>query len=76
VLRRSAERGAKINEAALGKVSGTALDTGAYLHKLKVLPADKQEAGADADLWDIATLVAAAHLLGDLERVMVANHIW
>lgn len=41
-VRRDAERGAKIDDAALSIVKGTDLDTGTYLDKLKSVPKDEQ----------------------------------
>jgi ParB family chromosome partitioning protein len=62
-IQRDAERGESITEAALAKVSGTDLDTGAYLDKLKALPADQQEAQVDMDLWaDAARLMTCSSL--------------
>lgn len=43
-VRRDAERGEKISERALAAVSGTHLDTGSYLDKLKKLGPAEQEA--------------------------------
>jgi hypothetical protein len=41
-IQRDAERGEKVCEAALNMVRGTALDTGAYLDKLKRVAPDEQ----------------------------------
>lgn len=41
-VQRDAERGAKIDDAALSIVKGTDLDTGTYLDKLKSVPKDEQ----------------------------------
>ena len=44
------QRGEKVSAEVLGMVQGTKLDTGAYLDKLKRLPASEQFAAADRDL--------------------------
>lgn len=49
-VRRDAERGEKIADAALTKIKGTDLDTGAYLDKLKKLPVTDQLQRVQADL--------------------------
>lgn len=52
-VQRDAERGEKISTAALAMVKGTALDTGAYLDKLKSVPQAKQPAKVQADLAEL-----------------------
>lgn len=49
-VQRDAERGQKVAEAVLDLVRGTKLDSGAYLDKLKKLPANEQMAMAERDL--------------------------
>ena len=50
VVRRDAERGEKVDDAALALVRGTGLDNGKYLDKLKSLPRDEQVAAVKSDL--------------------------
>ena len=49
-IQRNAERGEKIDHKALDALRGTKLDSGAYLDKLKVVPAPEQAARVRADL--------------------------
>ena len=49
-VQRDAERGEKISERALSMVSGTPLDTGSYLDKLKKLGPAEQEARVQREL--------------------------
>jgi ParB family chromosome partitioning protein len=49
-VRRDAERGEKVIPEVLAMVSGTRLDTGVYLDKLKALPPNEQYAAARRDL--------------------------
>ncbi len=49
-VRRDAERGEKVCEAALEMVRGTALDTGTYLDKIKRIEPDQQVATVRRDL--------------------------
>lgn len=49
-VRRDAERGEKVNPEAIDLIRGTRLDTGAYLDKLKNLPADEQVQAVKRDI--------------------------
>lgn len=49
-VRQDAERGEKVCDEALGLLKGTKLDTGAYLDRIKNLPAEDQVAKVQADL--------------------------
>lgn len=49
-VQRDAERGEKVCDEALGLLKGTKLDTGAYLDRIKNLPAEDQVAKVQADL--------------------------
>ena len=49
-VQRDAERGEKVCDEALGLLKGTKLDTGAYLDRIKNLPAEDQVAKVEADL--------------------------
>lgn len=49
-VRRDAERGEKILPEVLDLIRGTALDTGAYMDKLKAMPGSQQFAAADRDV--------------------------
>lgn len=50
VVQRDAERGEKVIPEVLAMVSGTRLDTGVYLDKIKALPPNEQYAAARRDL--------------------------
>lgn len=58
-VRQHAERGEAITEAALAIVSGTDLDTGVYLDKLKKIAPEKQEDRVRDDLAKAAEKAAA-----------------
>jgi len=53
-VRRNAERGEKIDPAALALIKGTKLDTGAYLDKIKKVDQEKQVAKVQRDLAEAA----------------------
>lgn len=59
-VQRDAERGGKITDEALDLVSGTKLDTGVFLDKLKKLPADEQADAARQALAESEKVAAPA----------------
>jgi len=59
-IQRDAERGEKISERALRMLSGTRLDTGVTLDRIKRLPTDMQETWVNAALADEKRIQAEA----------------